>query len=52
MRKIGLNFYESLDGMLVQVDNAKIVAPYKYGEVVFILGTIETNTKTGGLGIS
>lgn len=48
----GIDFYESLEGMLVQVDNAKIVAPQKYGELVVIPGTMETNTKAGGIRIS
>ena len=48
----GIDFYESLEGMLVQIDNAKIVAPQKYGEIVVIPGTMKTNTKEGGLRIS
>lgn len=48
----GIDFYESLEGMLVQVDDAKVVAPQNYGEVVVIPGTMETNTTAGGLRIS
>ncbi|PFY09878.1 endonuclease [Bacillus toyonensis] len=48
----GIDFYESLEGMLVQVDDAKIVAPQKSGELVVIPGTMETNTTAGGLRIS
>ncbi|WP_257985810.1 chitobiase/beta-hexosaminidase C-terminal domain-containing protein [Bacillus sp. M6-12] len=48
----GIDFFESLEGMLVQVDNAKIVAPQKYGEVIVIPGSLETNTDTGGLRIT
>lgn len=47
-----IDFYESLEGMLVQVDDAKVVAPQKYGEVVVIPGTMETNTSAGGMRIS
>lgn len=48
----GIDFYESLEGMLVQVDNAKVVAPQKYGEVVVIPGTMEANTDAGGMRIT
>ncbi|MBA4535216.1 chitobiase/beta-hexosaminidase C-terminal domain-containing protein [Brevibacillus halotolerans] len=48
----GIDFYESLEGMLVQIENAKIVAPQKDGEIVVIPGTMKTNTKAGGLRIS
>ncbi|WP_052427512.1 chitobiase/beta-hexosaminidase C-terminal domain-containing protein [Neobacillus niacini] len=48
----GIDFYESLEGMLVQIENAKIVAPQKHGEIVVIPGTMKTNTKAGGLRIS
>lgn len=47
-----IDFYESLEGMLVQVDDAKVVAPQNYGEVVVIPGTMEANTSAGGLRIS
>ncbi len=47
-----IDFYESLEGMLVQVDDAKVVAPQKYGEVVVIPGTMEANTPAGGMRIS
>ncbi|WMS85373.1 chitobiase/beta-hexosaminidase C-terminal domain-containing protein (plasmid) [Bacillus wiedmannii] len=48
----GIDFYESLEGMLVQIENAKIIAPQKDGEIVVIPGTMKTNTKAGGLRIS
>ncbi|SFI40716.1 MULTISPECIES: chitobiase/beta-hexosaminidase C-terminal domain-containing protein [unclassified Bacillus (in: firmicutes)] len=48
----GIDFYESLEGMLVQIENAKIVAPQNSGEIVVIPGTMNTNTKAGGLRIS
>ncbi|MEH7883016.1 chitobiase/beta-hexosaminidase C-terminal domain-containing protein [Bacillus sp. JJ1609] len=47
-----IDFYESLEGMFVQVDNAKVVAPQNYGEVVVIPGTMEANTTAGGLRIT
>ncbi|MEI5913406.1 chitobiase/beta-hexosaminidase C-terminal domain-containing protein [Bacillus albus] len=48
----GIDFYESLEGMLVQIENAKIIAPQKDGEIVVISGAMKTNTKAGGLRIS
>ncbi len=48
----GIDFYESLEGMLVSVENAKVVAPQKYGEVVVIPGTLDANTTKGNLRIS
>lgn len=47
-----IDFYESLEGMLVQVDDAKVVAPQNYGEVVVIPGTMDANTPAGGMRIS
>lgn len=38
--------------MLVQVDNPKVVAPQKYGEVIVVPESIPTNTIAGGLKIS
>ncbi|MEI5948018.1 chitobiase/beta-hexosaminidase C-terminal domain-containing protein [Bacillus albus] len=48
----GIDFYESLEGMLVQIENAKIIAPQQDGEIVVIPGAMKTNTKAGGLRIS
>jgi predicted extracellular nuclease len=48
----GIDFYESLEGMLVQVNNPKVVAPQKYGELVVVPANIPTNTTAGGLKIS
>ncbi len=48
----GIDFFESLEGMLVQVDNPKVVALQKYGELTVIPGTMETNTTDGGLRIT
>ncbi|HWK21657.1 MAG TPA: chitobiase/beta-hexosaminidase C-terminal domain-containing protein [Ureibacillus sp.] len=48
----GIDFYESLEGMLVSVNNPKVVALQKYGELTVIPGTYETNTTAGGLRIT
>jgi predicted extracellular nuclease len=48
----GIDFFESLEGMLVQVDNPKVVAPQKYGEVIVVPDSVPTNTIAGGLKIS
>ncbi|STO13745.1 Endonuclease YhcR precursor [[Flavobacterium] thermophilum] len=48
----GIDFFESLEGMLVQVDNPKVVAPQKYGEIIVVPESIPTNTIAGGLKIS
>ena len=44
----GIDFYESLEGMRVAVENPKVVAPQQYGEVVVVPGTVATNTAAGG----
>ncbi|WP_313804000.1 DUF6359 domain-containing protein [Cytobacillus sp.] len=48
----GIDFFESLEGMLVQINNPKVVAPQKYGEVIVVPENIPTNTKAGGLRIT
>ncbi|AZB44825.1 endonuclease [Bacillus sp. FJAT-42376] len=45
----GIDFYESLEGMRVAVENPKIIAPQNYGELNVVPGTVETNTVSGGL---
>ncbi|WP_338781661.1 DUF6359 domain-containing protein [Metabacillus sp. FJAT-52054] len=45
----GIDFYESLEGMRVAVENPKVVAPQNYGELVVVPGNVKTNTKSGGL---
>ena len=45
----GIDFYESLEGMRVAVENPKVVAPQQYGEVVVVPGTVATNTAAGGV---
>ncbi|MFE4708160.1 endonuclease [Peribacillus simplex] len=51
-REDGIDFYESLEGMLVQVYNPKVVAPQDYGELVVIPGNMETTTAVGGVKIT
>ncbi|MED3575019.1 DUF6359 domain-containing protein [Cytobacillus praedii] len=48
----GIDFFESVEGMLVQVKNPKVVAPQKYGEIIVVPENIPTNTKAGGLRIT
>nr|WP_263324798.1 5'-nucleotidase C-terminal domain-containing protein [Neobacillus sp. Marseille-Q6967] len=47
----GIDFYESLEGMRVSVENPTAVAPQKYGEVPVIAGRVEGKVYTtpGGL---
>ena len=45
----GIDFYESLEGMRVAVENPKVVAPQQYGEVIVVPENVETNTAAGGL---
>ncbi|WNS74136.1 endonuclease [Bacillus sp. DTU_2020_1000418_1_SI_GHA_SEK_038] len=48
----GIDFFESLEGMLVQINNPKVVAPQKYGEVIVVPENVSTNTAAGGLRIT
>jgi uncharacterized protein len=48
----GIDFWESLEGMYVQIDDAKVVAPQKYEDVWVVPGNVQTNTDDGGLRIS
>lgn len=48
----GIDLFESVEGMLVQVNDPKVVALQKYGELTVIPGNMETNTDAGGLRIS
>ncbi|HWL12122.1 MAG TPA: chitobiase/beta-hexosaminidase C-terminal domain-containing protein [Ureibacillus sp.] len=48
----GIDLFESLEGMLVQVNDPKVVALQNYGELTVIPGNMETNTAAGGLRIS
>ncbi len=48
----GIDFFESMEGMLVQVNDPKVVALQKYGELTVIPGNMEANTTDGGLRIT
>jgi len=48
----GIDFFESIEGMIIEIDKPKIVAPQQYGEVVVVPGNMETNTKVGALRIA
>ncbi|WP_052343674.1 chitobiase/beta-hexosaminidase C-terminal domain-containing protein [Bacillus massiliigorillae] len=48
----GIDFFESLEGMLVEVENPKVVAPQSYGDVVVLPKDGVTNTTAGGLKIT
>lgn len=44
-----IDFWESLEGMRVQVDNVKSVAPQEHGDVITVLESAPTDTLHGGL---
>ncbi|WP_342506101.1 endonuclease [Sporosarcina sp. FSL K6-2383] len=44
-----IDFWESLEGMRVQVGNVKAVAPQEHGDLVTVLESASTNTLHGGL---
>ena len=48
----GIDFFESMEGMLVGVNNPKVVALQQYGELTVIPGNMATNTTAGGLRIT
>lgn len=48
----GIDFWESLEGMYVKLNDAKIVAPQRYGDVWVVPGNVATNTDANGLKIS
>ncbi|MFS0783747.1 DUF6359 domain-containing protein [Bacillus sp. 1P06AnD] len=48
----GIDFYESLEGMLVEIKDAKIIAPQNYGELYVVPGKVKTTTDAGGLRIT
>ncbi|NDI36484.1 chitobiase/beta-hexosaminidase C-terminal domain-containing protein [Chengkuizengella sediminis] len=50
----GIDFYESLEGMRVTLNNASVVAPPKYDEIPVVLeGSVDANrTPAGGILIS
>ncbi|MFJ5760235.1 5'-nucleotidase C-terminal domain-containing protein [Neobacillus sp. NPDC093182] len=42
----GIDFYESLEGMLVSIENPTVTGPQKYGEVPVILGQVDGKAYT------
>src|SRR5690606_10099137 len=44
-----IDFWESLEGMLVEVGNVKAVAPQEHGDLITVLENRETNTLHGGV---
>ncbi|WP_232713530.1 lamin tail domain-containing protein [Bacillus xiapuensis] len=44
-----IDFWESLEGMRVQVGNVKAVAPQEHGDLVTVLESSETNSLHGGV---
>ena len=48
----GIDYYESLEGMLVKVAKPKVIAPQDYGELYVVSKYALVNTLAGGLKIS
>lgn len=50
----GIDFYESLEGMLVEINNPAVIAPQKYGELVVLpdRGEYSRLNSAGGLNIT
>ena len=48
----GIDYYESLEGMLVNVAKPKVIAPQDYGELYVVSKYTLLNTLAGGLSIS
>lgn len=44
-----IDFWESLEGMRVQVEDVKAVSPQEHGDLITVLENAETNTLHGGL---
>ncbi|MFC0189561.1 DUF6359 domain-containing protein [Fictibacillus aquaticus] len=52
-REDGIDFYESMEGMMVRVYNPSVIAPQKYGELVVVPGySNKEKNKAGGLNIT
>ncbi|WP_019243119.1 MULTISPECIES: DUF6359 domain-containing protein [Bacillus] len=51
-RQDGIDYYESLEGMFVQIEEPKVIAPQNYGELYVVQKKIKTNTSSGGLKIT
>ena len=44
-----IDFWESLEGMLIQVETVKAVAPQEHGDLITVLEGRETDTIHGGV---
>ena len=44
-----IDFWESIEGMLVEVGNVKAVAPQEHGDLITVLEDRETDTIHGGV---
>ena len=44
-----IDFWESIEGMLVEVGKVKAVAPQEHGDLITVLEDGETNTLHGGV---
>jgi len=47
-----IDYYESLEGVLVQINNPKIVSPVSYDDLIVIPGTMDATNDFGGLAIT
>lgn len=45
----GIDFYESIEGMFIEIEKPKVVAPVYSGELVVVPYQNETNTNAGGV---
>ncbi|ODA17085.1 endonuclease [Geobacillus thermoleovorans] len=48
----GIDFFESLEGMLVQIEEPKVIGPQKYGQIPVVPQSIPVDTRAGGLRLS
>ena len=48
----GIDYFESLEGMLVEIQNPTITAPQSYGDLWVVPETIQTTNSFGGLNVS
>ena len=51
-KKDGIDYFESLEGMLVEIENPTIIAPQAYGDLWVVPETIKTTNAFSGLNIS
>lgn len=51
-KKDGIDYFESLEGMIVEIENPTIIAPQAYGDLWIVPETIKTTNSFSGLNIS